>query len=89
LVIHRDGDIGQPIEDGRYLAKHIPNAKYIELPGIDHLPWVGDADAILDEIEEFLTGVRQPLEHDRMLATILFTDIVGSTERAHELGDRK
>lgn len=89
LVIHRIGDIGQPIEDGRYLGKHIPNAKYIELPGIDHLPWVGDADAILNEIEEFLTGVRQPLEHNRMLATILFTDIVGSTERAHELGDRK
>ena len=89
LVIHRSGDVGQPVEDGRYLGEHIPNAKYIELPGIDHLPWVGDADAILDEIEEFLTGVRQPLEHNRMLATILFTDIVGSTERAHELGDRK
>jgi pimeloyl-ACP methyl ester carboxylesterase len=89
LVIHRNGDIAQPVEDGRYLGQHIPNAKYIELPGIDHLPWVGDADAILNEIEEFLTGVRQPLEHNRMLATILFTDIVGSTERAHELGDRK
>ena len=89
LVIHRNGDVAQPVEDGRYLGRHIPNAKYIELPGIDHLPWVGDADAILDEIEEFLTGVRQPLEHNRMLATILFTDIVGSTERAHELGDRK
>ena len=88
LIIHRNGDLGQPVADGRYLGEHIPNAKYIELPGMDHLPWVGDANAILDEIEEFLTGVRQPLEHNRMLATILFTDIVGSTERAHELGDR-
>jgi class 3 adenylate cyclase len=89
LIIHRNGDVGQAVTDGRYLGEHIPNAKYIELPGVDHLPWVGDAGAILDEIEEFLTGVRQPLEHNRMLATLLFTDIVGSTERAHELGDRK
>jgi len=89
LIIHRNGDIGQPVEDGRYLGEHIPNAKYIELPGVDHLPWVGDADAILDEIEEFLTGARPPLEHNRMLATILFTDIVGSTEQAHGLGDRR
>jgi pimeloyl-ACP methyl ester carboxylesterase/class 3 adenylate cyclase len=89
LIIHRNGDIGQPVADGRYLGEHIPSAKYVELPGVDHLPWIGDADAILDEIEEFLTGARQPLEHNRMLATIMFTDIVSSTERAHELGDRK
>ena len=89
LVIHRNGDVGQPVADGRYLGEHIPNARYIELPGVDHLPWVGDADAILDEIEEFLTGARHPLEHNRMLATLMFTDIVGSTERAHELGDRR
>jgi len=86
LVIHRSGDV---VSDGPYLGENIPNARYIELPGVDHLPWVGDADAILDEIEEFLTGVRHPLEHNRMLATIMFTDIVGSTERAHELGDRR
>jgi pimeloyl-ACP methyl ester carboxylesterase len=86
LVIHRSGD---QVSDGPYLGEHIPNAKYIELPGVDHLPWVGDADAILDEIEEFLTGIRHPIEHNRMLATIMFTDIVGSTERAHELGDRR
>jgi len=86
LVIHRSGDT---VSDGPYLGEHIPNAKYIELPGVDHLPWVGDAEAILNEIEEFLTGVRQPVEHNRMLATIMFTDIVGSTERAHELGDHR
>ncbi len=89
LVLHRTGDRGIPVEDGRYLAEHIPGAKYVELEGIDHLFSIGNADEILDEIEEFLTGARHPLEHNRMLATIMFTDIVGSTERAHELGDRR
>ena len=60
----------------------------MELPGIDHLPWI-DGDEILAEIQEFLTGVREPVEPDRILATVLFTDIVGSTERARELGDRR
>lgn len=62
-------------------------ARYVELPGADYLPWVGDQDAILDEIQEFLTGVRSPPESDRVLATVLFTDIVGSTEWAARLGD--
>jgi class 3 adenylate cyclase len=61
----------------------------VELPGPDHIPWVGDQDAILDEIEEFLTGMRRGPEPDRMLATVLFTDIVGSTERAAAVGDRR
>ena len=88
LVIHRAGDRVIPVEAGRYLAEHIPDAKYVELEGIDHLPFVGDADAGLDEVEEFLTGSRSRRDPDRVLATVLFTDIVGSTERAAELGDR-
>jgi class 3 adenylate cyclase len=69
------------------MAEQIPGARYVELPGLDHFPWVGDSDAIVDEVEEFLTGVRHVAEPDRVLATVLFTDIVGSTERASELGD--
>ena len=60
----------------------MPEAKLVELGGSDHLPWVGDQDAVLDEIEEFLTGIRPIREADRVLATVLFTDVVGSTERA-------
>ena len=89
LVIHRTGDRVIPVESGRYLAEHIPDAKYVELPGVDHFPFVGDIDAIVDEVEEFLTGSRRAREPDRVLATVLFTDIVGSTERAAELGDRR
>jgi len=89
LVIHRSGDRVVPIEAGRYLTEHIPNAKLVELDGIDHFPFAGDSDAMLDEIEEFLTGSRRVREPDRVLATVLFTDIVGSTERAAELGDRR
>jgi len=89
LVIHRTGDRAVAVDLGKRLAEQIPGAKYAELPGDDHLPWVGDADAILDEIEEFLTGVRPAPEPDRVLATVLFTDIVGSTERAAELGDHR
>jgi class 3 adenylate cyclase len=88
LVLHRTGDQAIPVESGRYLAAHIPGAKLVELPGNDHLPWVGDSDAILDEIEEFLTGHRHQIEPDRVLATVLFTDIVGSTQRAAEIGDK-
>ena len=87
LVLHRSGDQDSSVEEGRYLAARIPGAKFVELPGMDHLPWVGDQDAVLDEVEEFLTGVRQGPEPDRVLATVLFTDIVSSTERAAELGD--
>ncbi len=89
LIIHRTGDMGEKVEGSRYMAEHIPGAKYVELPGVDHLPFVGDADAILDEVEEFLTGVRPPPKADRMLATVLFTDIAGSTQRAVEVGDRR
>ena len=89
LVLHRKDDVAVSVEQGRYLARHIPGAKYVELAGADHLTPVGDADAIIEEIEEFLTGVRSAAEPDRVLATVLFTDIVGSTERAAELGDQR
>jgi class 3 adenylate cyclase len=88
LVLHRSGDLDVNIEEGRYIAARIPGAKFVELPGDDHLPWVGDQDAFLDEVQEFLTGVRPPPAVDRVLATILFTDIVGSTERAARVGDQ-
>ena len=88
LVLHRVGDRSLPVEGSRYMAERIPGARLVELPGDDHLPAVGDQDAILDEIEEFLTGVRRGPDPDRVLATVLFTDVVGSTERASELGDR-
>jgi len=89
LVIHRSGDRVVPVEAGRYLAEHIPDAKFVELDGVDHYPFAGDSEAMLDEVEEFLTGSRRSREPDRVLATVLFTDIVGSTERAAELGDRR
>src|SRR5207302_6514392 len=73
----------------RYLAKTIATSKLVELPGVDHIPFLGDQDAIVDEVEEFLTGARPAPETDRVLATVLFTDIVGSTERAAALGDRR
>jgi class 3 adenylate cyclase len=71
------------------MAEHIPGATFVELAGVDHVPWGDGADRIVDEIEEFLTGVRHGVEPDRVLATVLFTDIVGSTERAAALGDRR
>jgi class 3 adenylate cyclase len=88
LVIHRTGDRVVPVEHGRDVAARIPGARYVELEGIDHWPFL-DSDRILDELEEFFTGVRGSPDLDRVLATVLFTDIVGSTERAAELGDRK
>jgi pimeloyl-ACP methyl ester carboxylesterase len=88
MVIHRTGDLDSKVEEGRWIASQIPGAKLVELPGNDHLPWVGDQDSLLDEVERFLTGRLAPAEPDRVLATILVTDIVGSTERAAELGDR-
>jgi pimeloyl-ACP methyl ester carboxylesterase/class 3 adenylate cyclase len=88
LILHRTGDRITSIGQGRYLAEHVPGAKFVEQPGDDHIPWVGDGDGLIDEIEEFLTGIR-PTDTDRVLATILFTDIVGSTERALALGDRR
>lgn len=88
LVVHRAGDRLVRAEHGRYLGEHIPGARYVELPGEDHLWGVGDEDALLDEVEEFLVGSRRGSEPERALATVLFTDIVGSTELAAELGDR-
>jgi pimeloyl-ACP methyl ester carboxylesterase len=88
LVVHRTGDKDVNTGNGRYLAQNIHGAKFVELPGEDHLPWVGDSDAIIDEVEEFLTGVRPAPLADRVLATILFTDIVDSTTKANQLGDR-
>jgi len=88
LVLHRTGDQDANVAEGRYIADRIPGAKFVELPGVDHLPWAGNQEDILDEIEEFLTGIRPAPEPDRVLATVLFTDIVGSTERAASLGDR-
>ena len=88
LVLHRAGDRVMPVEHGRYLANAIPNAKYVELEG-DHILFLGDVDAVADEAEEFLTGARRAPETDRVLATVLFTDIIGSTEKAAALGDRR
>jgi pimeloyl-ACP methyl ester carboxylesterase len=89
LIVHRTDDRRVDVQSGRDLAALMPAAKYIELPGIDHLPFFGDADRVADEIEEFLTGSRHEVESDRVLATVLFTDIVDSTKRAAELGDRQ
>jgi class 3 adenylate cyclase len=89
LVIQRVGDREVSVEEERWIASQIPDAKYVELAGDDHLPWIGDSDLMLDDVEEFLTGVRRGPDPDRVLATVLFTDIVGSTERAVALGDRR
>jgi class 3 adenylate cyclase len=89
LVLHRVGTRLIPVGVGRYLAEQIPGAKYVELPGDDHLPFVGDTDALLDEVEEFLTGSRQAPEGDVVTATILFTDMVASTEQSARMGHRK
>ena len=88
LVLHRAGNRYMRVGHGRYLAEHIPGAKYVELPGEDHFFFVGDTETMLGEIEEFLTGVRPLPEFDRVLATVLFTDIVTSTERSAQVGDR-
>jgi pimeloyl-ACP methyl ester carboxylesterase len=88
-VIHRTDDRDVTVEEGRWIAEQIPTARFVELPGEDHVLWAGDQDALLDEIEQFLTGVRRAPGHDRVLSTVLFTDIVGSTERAQALGDRR
>jgi class 3 adenylate cyclase len=88
-VLHRRGDRAVNRGAGRALADGIPGARYVELPGVDHLPWAGDADATLGEIEEFLTGARASADAERVLATVMFTDIVGSTERAAALGDAR
>jgi pimeloyl-ACP methyl ester carboxylesterase len=87
LVLHRCNDPIVRVEHGRYLAEHIPGARYVELPGEGHAFWSGDPERLLDEIEEFLTGAPPIAAVNRLLATVLFTDIVGSTEIAARLGD--
>ena len=87
LVIHRRGDRVTPVEFGRYLADHIPGAKLTELAGEDHFPWVGDTDSILDAVQQFVTGTRPAPRIDRVLATVLFVDIVDSTRHLSERGD--
>ena len=85
LVLHRVDDRIVPVQHARYLAEHIPGARYVELPGADHLWWV-DGDDILDEVESFLTGARPPPSRDRVLATVMFTDIVDSTDAGRRAG---
>lgn len=87
LVLHRR-DEPIPIAGARYLAGHIAGARLVELVGNDHLPWLGDADSVLDAVQEFLTD-RRPVRRERRVCTVLFTDIAGSTERAAGLGDRR
>jgi class 3 adenylate cyclase len=84
------GNAYRDVEQGRFVAEHITGARFVEVEGADHLFWAGECvNVILDEIEEFVTGHRPALEPDRVLATVLFTDIVGSTEKAAHLGDRR
>jgi pimeloyl-ACP methyl ester carboxylesterase len=89
LVLHRSSDLIVDVDQGRAIAESISGAKFVELPGENHIPFLGDPDAIVDEIEEFLTGVRPSPQRDRVLATVLFTDIVGSTASAAAQGDRQ
>jgi len=89
LVLHRRDDPLCPVEGGRYIASHIPGASYVEVSGRDHVPFAGDIDALLDPVEEFLTGAPAPVETDRVLTTILVIDIVDSTTRAVALGDQR
>jgi class 3 adenylate cyclase len=86
LVLHRTGDLDASVDEGRYIAARVPGARFVELSGDDHVPF-DDPDQILDEAEEFLTGSRPASQSNRVLATTLFTDLVGSTETARALGD--
>ena len=88
LVLHKRDDKVVPIEEGRDLADHVPGAKFVELPGADHWPWIGHEEAV-EEIQEFLTGMRDSPEPDRAVVTVMFVDIVDSTKQAAELGDRR
>jgi len=87
LVMHRVGDRVVEVGNGRYLAQQIPGARWVELPGNDFVLWAGDLDAIADEMEEFLTGRRIGPEPTRVVATVMFTDVVGSTARVEAIGD--
>ena len=89
LVVHEVGDLPAPVQGGRYIAENIPGARFIELPGDTHLFFLADRDELIDEVQEFLTGVRWRPRRDRVLATVVFTDVVQSTERAVEVGDER
>jgi class 3 adenylate cyclase len=89
LVMHRRDNSLLTIDNGRYLAEHIEGARFVELPGADFGLELGDVDSVVDEVQEFLTGTPAAIDTDRVLATVLFTDIVGSTERSAELGDQR
>jgi class 3 adenylate cyclase len=89
VVVHTTGDTFIAIEHGRYLADHISNARFVEIPGTDHWAWWQSGEVLSDEIETFVTGTRPVARAERVLAAVLFTDLVGSTERARELGDRR
>jgi class 3 adenylate cyclase/alpha-beta hydrolase superfamily lysophospholipase len=89
LVMHRPRELVWDVRHSRYLAEHIPGARYVELEGVDSFPFVGDSDAIVEEIEEFLTGVRSGGELTRALLTVMFTDIVDATAHAAAVGDRR
>ncbi|PYO22066.1 MAG: adenylate/guanylate cyclase domain-containing protein [Candidatus Rokuibacteriota bacterium] len=89
LILHSVNDRNLDVRGSRYLAERIPGAKLVELSGPDHVPWLRDADIVVDEVEEFLTGARHAPEPERVLATVMFTDIVGASERAAGLGDRR
>ena len=88
LILHTTGDRVCHVENARWLSRNIPDARYVEMAGDDHLPWF-HPDATLAEVREFITGSREPEEPDRVLATVLFTDIVGSTKLAEKMGDRR
>jgi pimeloyl-ACP methyl ester carboxylesterase len=88
LILHSVNDRSMDVGHSRYVAERIPGAKLVESSGPDHVPWLSDAGLVADEIEEFLTGVRRAAEPDRVLATVLFTDIVGATQKAASVGDR-
>jgi class 3 adenylate cyclase/alpha-beta hydrolase superfamily lysophospholipase len=88
VVIHRSDDVFSPVDHGRYLAAHIPDATLIEIPGRDHPFFIGNPDSIIDAITEHITGARPRPAYDRVLATAMFVDIVGSTDRAAAIGDR-
>ncbi|MGZ4354282.1 MAG: adenylate/guanylate cyclase domain-containing protein [Gaiellaceae bacterium] len=89
LILHSAGDLVCHVENARFLARTIPGARYVEFDGADHVPWGENADEILAEMRELLTGIREAPDPDRVLATVLFGDVVGSTERARTLGDRR
>src|SRR6185437_2678963 len=89
LILHRTGDLIAPVEGARLMADRIPDARLVEFEGTDHVPFTGEFEPIVDEMEEFLTGTRHARPLDRVLATVMFTDLVDSTRRAADAGDRR